>query len=1142
MTTNPISNPTTEELKEYKATTILLDAGQILLRFYPNAELVTGMPKPDYRIKNVDIDFVIETSLSPSREGYSFAGWNGMADGSGATYLPGAVYKSNTGIELYAQWIADTGTQTQNQEKPTGVQITNALTRGGKGTLTSTTVAMQYRTADDRNTWYWCTAGSTAVPAGEYWVRYAPKEGFYASPETYVGKVLEPAAPPVNADFTFTTTSFGTSNGIITQNKTNITYEYRLPDTTLYKEFNNGQITNLSAGYIYIRVKEVRGVSLASGPLPVSVKHSSPSGLDKADATIYGGNGSITGTNTNMQYRTGYEQWMDCSAPTTAVSAGTYQVRYKSSNVYEPSDAISITVGLPEPVATINFTTHPVAVTTVREGNISGELTVTAGISQEKEVTYKWYRCHSSGSIFGDALYTGANFIIPTNLTKGTYYYCCQATSLGATTVKSNIAKVTVEPRIYTVKYDGNGSTDGSMASSSFKVGDGYELTANDFTREYTVNFNYNGVAGGASQKVTFNFTGWKTNNNGTGTSYSDIDYVTNLSTTHGATVTLYAQWQSTSITLPTPTRTGYTFGGWYSDSNCTAANRIGGGGANYTPTANQTIYAKWIFNTYTITLDITTVVFDDRTEGYKTTPAANSITITNTGNCAISGYTVSGGESAFIITHTPATIASGGTGIFNVQPNTGLTAGTYNADIIVTTSAGTTKIMHVSFTVYSAPIVSISGITSIRQGESTTLTAMVSGGKTPYTYLWNTMDMSSDIIVSPRTSATYTVTIEDALGARISVSHGISVLIPTYQNPAPTEPVVFETITTPKPSATPIPSATPKPSTVPEALDSSNTTEIPTPTNTLEPPQTSDITEKFPEKIEEIEEIELFPAEDILNPEIRSEVKKDDVQALIYDYGDGQVIVVVPPYEGTAIAKIHSEQDVIKAVLTPEELGEVANGATIEIKLDVKRIVEETPAEDRQTIEEAVGTFEQEIPELTLGSYLDISLSKCINGGKWQPIPDAGKTIQVVIDIPEELIMEATEYYILRSHEGGCTLLEDQDDDPKTITILTQYFSTYAIAYQAEKNKSVCIWHWIVLGMAILSIILLVAQKDIKSCKKYIFVCAIAVVMFSIGFIGLVSNICLFGIVFAIISVLLNLFLIGMQLFRNTHKKKVIM
>ena len=57
------------------------------------------------------------------------------------------------------------------------------------------------------------------------------------------------------------------------------------------------------------------------------------------------------------------------------------------------------------------------------------------------------------------------------------------------------------------------------------------------------------------------------------------------------------------SITLPTVTKEGYTFEGWYTDENCTEGNKIEGN--TYTPTSNIELYAKWTINTYTITYDL---------------------------------------------------------------------------------------------------------------------------------------------------------------------------------------------------------------------------------------------------------------------------------------------------------------------------------------------------------------------------------------------------------------------------------------------------------------------------------------------------------------------------------------------------------
>jgi uncharacterized repeat protein (TIGR02543 family) len=49
------------------------------------------------------------------------------------------------------------------------------------------------------------------------------------------------------------------------------------------------------------------------------------------------------------------------------------------------------------------------------------------------------------------------------------------------------------------------------------------------------------------------------------------------------------------AITLPTPTRTNFTFEGWYNESSLT--NLVGAAGDPLTPTASRTLYARWTQN-----------------------------------------------------------------------------------------------------------------------------------------------------------------------------------------------------------------------------------------------------------------------------------------------------------------------------------------------------------------------------------------------------------------------------------------------------------------------------------------------------------------------------------------------------------------
>lgn len=67
-------------------------------------------------------------------------------------------------------------------------------------------------------------------------------------------------------------------------------------------------------------------------------------------------------------------------------------------------------------------------------------------------------------------------------------------------------------------------------------------------------------------------------------------------------------------ITKPTePIRTGHTFGGWYTDQNCTRAWEF-----DNTVSGPMTLYAKWTANTYTVTFDAKGGVLTD-VEGSKT-------------------------------------------------------------------------------------------------------------------------------------------------------------------------------------------------------------------------------------------------------------------------------------------------------------------------------------------------------------------------------------------------------------------------------------------------------------------------------------------------------------------------------------------
>ena len=155
-------------------------------------------------------------------------------------------------------------------------------------------------------------------------------------------------------------------------------------------------------------------------------------------------------------------------------------------------------------------------------------------------------------------------------------------------------------------------------------------------SRAYTVTFNYNGNGtANTTATATWTFGGYYTATGGGGTQRIGANgYITtNLTnTTYTANATLYAKWTGGTVSLPSPTRTGYTFAGWY-----TAAS----GGTQVTSStqikSSQTLYAHWTANVYTITLnnqDATTAgstaVYKKYATGiYKESSCTNEMTTT---------------------------------------------------------------------------------------------------------------------------------------------------------------------------------------------------------------------------------------------------------------------------------------------------------------------------------------------------------------------------------------------------------------------------------------------------------------------------------------------------------------------------------
>ncbi len=160
-------------------------------------------------------------------------------------------------------------------------------------------------------------------------------------------------------------------------------------------------------------------------------------------------------------------------------------------------------------------------------------------------------------------------------------------------------------PITYAISYTLNGGTVATANPDSYTI-ESADITLNNPTR---ADYTFTGWTGTDLSEATTSVTiasgstGDRTYTaNWTLTSYA-INYPNATDGQNGVTNSNPVSFtiESDAITLADPSRTGYTFGGWYTDENCTetASTTIAQGS-----TGERTFYAKWTPNTYTVHFD----------------------------------------------------------------------------------------------------------------------------------------------------------------------------------------------------------------------------------------------------------------------------------------------------------------------------------------------------------------------------------------------------------------------------------------------------------------------------------------------------------------------------------------------------------
>ena len=567
------------------------------------------------------------TSNAFTRVGYTFAGWNTAADGSGTTYANAASVLNLTSVNegivtLYAQWTANTYTVTYNKNasSATGTMALQTLTYDSAANLTSCgfervgyTFAGWSTNSDGTGTVYENAAEVLNLAEtlnanvnlyaiwtnNTYTVTFDKQEGTEGSDSvtaTY-DSAMPTATAPTKVGYTFMGYYTAISGGT----------KYYNADMTSAKDWDLTTNTTLYARWsanTYTIVFDKQGgngtssaTAVYNATLPIVSK---PTKVGQAFLGYY--DAEVGGT----QY---------------------YDENMSSTIIWTRTEGITLYAHWEAIVYTVDFNANQ-------------------GVGDQTSVTV----------IYGSEM--PAITVAPTRegyiflgyfdaVTGGTKYYNADLTSASTW---ANTADTTLYAHWqgvpYYVSFNANNGT-GTMEDQEFEYGVSESLNSNELTR------------------VGYTFAGWNTAADGSGTAYANGASINSLTTVNGETVTLYAQWTAKTVTgtladlstnpsytvsfnlngasgtapaaqvvtdtvaiqYPTnPTRSGYLFTGWYTTAACTTlynfTSNISSDMTLYAGWSNCTIYSNY-WSTYSGVLQSTNKSHSSSSTYRITAPAA---------------------------------------------------------------------------------------------------------------------------------------------------------------------------------------------------------------------------------------------------------------------------------------------------------------------------------------------------------------------------------------------------------------------------------------------------------------------------------------------------------------------------------------
>lgn len=177
---------------------------------------------------------------------------------------------------------------------------------------------------------------------------------------------------------------------------------------------------------------------------------------------------------------------------------------------------------------------------------------------------------------------------------------------------------------------------------------------------------------------------------------------------------------------------------------------------------------------------------------------------------------------------------------------------------------------------------------------------------------------------------------------------------------------------------------------------------------------------------------------------------KKGDLQIFVKNDMDEDGTGAAPLKE-MKVSGILNLDAVIGSMLTEEEKLKALQGEKVEVEVSLSNVSYGISEEEKEAFETFAGK------DLNIATYFDLSLYKTVADEK-KAVTWLQNGMVVVLDIPDEFRDSAQErqYFIIRKHvnpDGSVlmSVLEDEDENPATITFQTDKFSTYAISYSGK-------------------------------------------------------------------------------------------